>query len=141
MHDSGPCAENEIKNFISRFDAHLCAVTPTCAILSKSNTLPCCDVNAHPCAADMYVQYIGNHPPHCCTGGAPFERPPCATPNSIMCYTKHAPTVETDRHCCLYACIPAVRPYRNQSTHSTKTRKTQLTKSGGKGRKRRITGN
>ena len=25
------------------------------------------------------------------------------------------------------ACLPAVRPYRTQSTHGTKTRKTQLT--------------
>ena len=151
--DSGPCAENELNDLISRSDAHPCAVTPTCATLnkshtlpycdvnahpcavtptcaipSKSNTLPCCDVNAHPCAADMYERYGGNHTPHCCTGGAPFERPPCAIPNSTMCYTEHTPRVETDRHCCLCACLPAVRPYRTQSTHSTKTQKTQPTK-------------
>ena len=72
---------------------------------SKSNILPCCDVNAQPCAADMYVRYGGNHTPHC-TGGAPFERPPCAIPNSFMCYTEHTPRVETDRHCCLL-CLPS----------------------------------
>ena len=99
--DSGPCAENELNDLISRSDAHPCAVTPTCATLNKSHTLPCCDVNAHPCAVDMYVRYGGNHTPHCCTGGAPFERPPCAIPNSTMCYTEHTSRVETDRHCCL----------------------------------------
>ena len=129
--DSGPCAENELNDLISRSDAHPCAVTPTCATLNKShtlpccdvnahpcavtptcaiprkaNTLPCCDVNAHPCAADMYVRYGGNHTPHCCTGGAPFERRPCGIPTSTMCYTEHTPS----SRCKLIgtaACVPA----------------------------------